>query len=146
MHQHPPQNCDPHHTTYNVPTKENILCKTRVRGNTPRLVSRNQPTTKEQSCRGRNPCEKIQRTIPLAHNARHAKPCEDMQGNDTPCEDVWEPILPRGHAKKRYSLRGRVGTDTRDVSKIRLRQAKLVSHARSHHERYRDESPLLAIQ
>ena len=56
---------------------------------------------------------------------------EDMQGNDTPCEevcandtrtrshheryrdeDVWEPILPRGHAKKRYSLRGRVGNDT----------------------------------
>ena len=53
---------------------------------------------------------------------------EDMQGSDTPCEDVcandtrtrshheryrdedvWETILPRGHAKKRYSLRGRAG-------------------------------------
>ena len=42
-------------------------------------------------------------------------------GNDTPTrrcheryrdEDVWETILPRGHARERHPLRGRVGNDT----------------------------------
>ena len=86
-------------------TKENILCKKGVRGNPATRKSKPNPPQKEQSCRGRNPCEENQRTIPLAHNANNAH-------------------CLRGHAKKRYSLRGREGNDT---------------PTRRCHERYRDE-------
>ena len=68
-----------------------------MRGNTPRLVSRN-PTHHEKNSRAggvtlaRRSNERYRwRTMQTTRTV-----CEDMQRNDTLCEDAWETILPRG--------------------------------------------------